>query len=261
MNQRTNTSTTIEKKKKMAEAKAPGAETDKSQELFVAFDIEKKGSSLGHHILQIGAAYTTGPNAFVTTVNFCFDDETVALEEDALTEGVYMEPWEERCKREFWDKQPGLYERIKKAAGLERQCETWTRFVKWLDNLERMSDKVVVLSDNPTYDLGAIDHELYQRFGRLGVRYTKGEIDEEGKQTGGKYRPVKDPSERIKGLPKGMRDAIKAQLDKECPHTHWAPDDARRILKQYFLVQAAIEKLAQPNLVVGLLASSNGTVH
>ena len=38
-----------------------------------------------------------------------------------------------------------------------------------------------------------------------------------------------------------MREAIAAKLDAEFPHTHWAEDDAKRILRHFFLVKQAIE--------------------
>lgn len=186
----------------------------KKKPLYVAFDIEKKGSSLAHEILQIGVAWSEGLDQPIKTESFCFVDTG---------------PWEQRCYDEFWIHHRLILDRIRDQA-IESK-EGWKAFKFLLDTFEANWADVRIVSDNPAYDLGHIDHNLMRTTGRLfGVRFT----------TAGGYRWVYDPSERIKGLPPGVRQRIKKRVNKECPHTHWAAEDAKSILMTHFFVQEAI---------------------
>lgn len=143
--------------------------------------------------------------------------------------------WEERCVREFWSKYPAILSRIKTAA--QPTADAWREFMKLLDSFEKSGKIITIISDNPAYDLTAIDYNLFIRDREFGVRYNK---------DGTGYRKVADPSERIKGVSDASRKKITDRLNKEFAHTHWAADDARHILATYFLVQDALRALHAP---------------
>src|ERR1700722_8073959 len=67
-------------------------------------------------------------------------------------------------------------------------------FCQYLNNLEHRfpENDIVVLSDNPSFDLGALDYGLQVKCNRLPIRYSR-----DGKT----YRCVEDPSARWEMLP------------------------------------------------------------
>lgn len=185
--------------------------------LYVAVDIESAGSSYDHAVLQIGVAWSFDGEKFETK-SFCSE------------EAFNLTGFETRCWEEFWTKNTKVLQRIQNEA-IEDEF-MWLSFVEFWNAFDSKSKTVKVVSDNPTFDLGRIDHAL-SKLKRLPLRYTQD----------GKYRSVDDPSEKIKGLPKSKREEIKAILEKTTPHTHWAPDDATHILKMNFLVDKYIKEV------------------
>lgn len=109
----------------------------------------------------------------------------------------------ERCKREFWDKQVGLYATFEDRA--EPTAAAYNSFVAWLNGLEAHYGNIVVLSDNPAYDLGSLDHQLERYCGRLPVRYT----------SLGEYRCVSDWSEQCARMGAGAYGSIMARAKAE----------------------------------------------
>lgn len=199
--------------------------------LSVAFDIESKGASLDHPVPQIGVAYGTCL-ADIKTASFCFDYSDY--------------PFEKRCLDEFWVNHQDIYKRIEKEA-IYRD-EQWKKFGAFIDELEVLSNNVEIVSDNPAFDIARIDYNTDLH----GVRNRFYEMSDGSKQRSsiplrytrdGKYRPVKDPSERIKGLPKAVQAEIQAAVKKAVKNPHWAEDDATGILTMHFLVRDAIAKV------------------
>ena len=187
------------------------ATESKSRTLYVAVDIEKKGAGFEHDVLQLGIAYGTHIGD-IKTIGFCFEEKG---------------PFEKRCEQEFWSKNKELLERIRKEPKV-----TWGEFRVWLLGLELRKLKVEFVSDNPAYDIAAVDYCLFtQAASRLPMRYT----------TDGQYRNISDPSEQMKGLSRAVQQLIITEAGKLAPHTHWAPDDAKHILVSFFLVKEAIE--------------------
>lgn len=200
----------------------------KKSVLYIAVDVEKKGASFDHPIIQIGVAWSLTcaswgpfPLAYGTDINsiktasFCFDYKD--------------KPFEKRCYDEFWIKYLDILKRIEGAAKPSK--EQWKNFDKWLVELESQAESIKIVSDNPGYDIEAIDYHLHEELGRFPIRY----------DSTGKYRSISDASEQIKGLPAMYRDQIKAKRDSMSNHSHWAEDDARSILVQYFLVKQTID--------------------
>lgn len=182
--------------------------------LYLAVDVEKKGASLDNPVIQLGVAY--GPNINnIKTASFCFDYKD--------------KPFEKRCYNEFWTKHLDVLKRIEQNAKPPR--EEWARFAKWLTALEDQAKSIEIISDNPGYDVEAIDYHLYEELGKSPMRY----------DSQGQYRSISDPSEQIEGLPSIYRTQIKAKTKSMSNHSHWAEDDAFAILVQYFLVHDTIQ--------------------
>lgn len=152
-----------------------------------------------------------------------------------------------RCYNEFWRKHPLVLDRINGAALPARQ--QWHAFYKYMSGLTHRNPDAIFLSDNPAADLMRIDLGLVQNvhgsnLDRYPVYYSVREYTwlETGRIVhDGERCKVMDPSERIKGLPKPVQKGIYKVLDESFPHTHWAPDDARRILAMHFLVRDQID--------------------
>lgn len=188
--------------------------TSESKTLYIAVDVEKKGASFDHPVIQLGVAYGTNI-ADISTLSFCFDYKD--------------KPFEKRCYDEFWIKQRDILKKIEKHA--KPPQEEWMRFNKWLTSIESKANAIKFISDNPAYDIEAIDYHLHEVLGRLPMRY----------DSIGKYRSISDASEQIKGLPIMYQKQIKDKRDSMSNHSHWAEDDAKSILVQYFLVKGTIE--------------------
>lgn len=144
-----------------------------SNQVCLAVDIESMGAVLGSHIIAIG---------------FCLGDADGNVIEK---KSFYITPppdatFEPRCKEQFWDKHPGLFESfLAKSidAGIAYQ-----EIGKYLSSLEKY-ERVTILSDNPAFDLAHLDVALKRYLGRIGIRYSDD-------STGNKYRWVADYSER-----------------------------------------------------------------
>jgi hypothetical protein len=199
-----------------SKAGASNKKRKRSDPFFVAFDVEKKGARFEHPVIQVGVAYGSCLND-IQTASFCFDYKDV--------------PFEKRCWDEFWSNWKDVLARIEKAA--EAPNVQWPKFGKFLDALEAEHDEIEIVSDNPAYDIEAIDHHLDKDLGRAGVRYTS---------TMG-YRYVNDCGDMGKGLPRAIREAIKAKTNSMARHTHWAEDDAMCILVKFLLTRHVISIL------------------
>jgi len=190
----------------------------KSQTIYLAIDVEKKGAKFEHPVIQIGVAWGTSLSS-MEKGSFCFDYKD--------------KPFEQRCFDEFWSKQDAVYKRI--CAEAVEPAEQWRTFKAFLDTLELSGDKVEIISDNPAYDVEAIDYHLNEELGRQGLRYSSGM----------KYRCVHDSSERVKGLPAHYAEAIEKKAQSLAKHTHWAADDAEYILVHFFLTKTVIDTLRE----------------
>ena len=195
------------------------------ERVYIAFDIESAGCEFENPILQIGVAYGTDAK-HLETKSWCFDHP----------DG----PFEERCAREFWSKFPDILERIRKEAKASGRTvdEQWADFAGFMSHMYQLcQDKLVIVSDNPAFDVSMIDQQLrLRKLKSSGIRYSP-------LPNPGTYLPVHDPTERIKGLGSAKEAAIRAEVEKQVKHTHWAEDDAQGILLLEFAVAESIRNL------------------
>ncbi len=193
----------------------------KSKKTYISFDIESAGANFENPILQVGVAWGSDSDN-IQTRSWCFDHP----------DG----PFEKRCVDEFWVHHKDILERIQKEAKASGRTvdEQWKNFATFMDDLYK-THKLVLVSDNPAYDISMIDYELRSRkLKSSGLRFSP-------YPKPNTYLPVHDPTERIKGLDNDKANVIREAVNKIAKHTHWAADDALNILLLEFAVQYTID--------------------
>jgi hypothetical protein len=158
--------------------------------------------------------------------------------------------WDARCVREFWEKNPELYEETKRITSDENTpspYEVTRQFLQWVDMETRhVRDKVYFISDNAPFDVGMLryfsDRDILYLFGDyremvdvssvyMGMsrrRVTRGLMDEDAKGLG--RRVVSD----MLGVP------FEPKIDVE--HDHHAVNDAIHMALHWAAVQRALPK-------------------
>src|SRR5687768_17292469 len=140
--------------------------------LYVAFDVEKKGSGPNYPVIQVGVAWGTCPSDMQSR-SFCFDYND--------------RDFEKRCYEEFWKKNMKVLQRIENESVEPKRG--WLEFVRLIDGFEAPDRKIVLLSDNPAYDISAIDHHIVveQKLRAFGLQNSR---------DGAIYRSINDPTEQ-----------------------------------------------------------------
>ena len=201
--------------------------------LFITVDIEKAGCELQHPILAIGFCLASFEDGMIEKKTFCLKPE----------------PWqtfEPRCKTEFWAHQEVLLKRIEaEALPAPLQIRNVERYLKEIE--ERFSSEypmLVLLSDNPEFDLGNINHNLYLYAGRRPMRYTSETFSY-------KYRWVEDPCSRLQAL--SFYEIYRDKINNLCVHDHWPENDAENIFWQQAVAEYAsmlfIENLNRKQII------------
>jgi len=211
--------------------------------LYLSVDIECEGKEHERGILAIGMVLGTGDGRVLATRAFCGRASPFGIDE--------------RTWKEFWIKYQHVLERI----ASEAVDDHIGAMYNWLVSLEKLfgpfgrSNKhnvdLHIVSDNPAYDIGRINLELYKR----GYRTSLAEMFKD-------YVPTDDPTEQIRGLTADRRAQVKTWI--KTPHTHWPVDDAMRTYEQRCGVEAVIKAMhAEEAAVAAVVAASlngNGAV-
>lgn len=189
--------------------------------VVLAIDIETSGSLLGHNgILSIGASLQNLDRKEIESffVNM------------QLVDG---RSFEESCRRDFWDKNPIILEFVSQQA--VHPTQGMKAFGAFIDNAQRTYPNLIVVSDNPSFDIAWIDYYLSVYGDRKPLRYNA--ID-------GKYDMIWDAasvqktwcSMKIPGADflsplKGHKEAL--GLEHTVPKDHNPLNDARNIAGFY----------------------------
>jgi len=197
---------------------------------YVAIDIEKAGKKIDDAILAIGLCVGSQTGQVIEKRLWCLE----------FPEGKGIE---EQCNQEFWMKYPELLKFIRENA--KPIVEVMTEFAKFIDDLESKYQKIVFVSDNPAFDIGAIDYYLHKYVGRCPMRYTKS----------AKYCCISDPSERLEMLVN--KKAIYEEIDKIAKHSHKPDDDAEYI----YHMQIAADKYKQLNCLDWFVVQTKDVIH
>ena len=204
--------------------------TETDPEYVLSIDIEKGGDSpVFHPILAIGVCFGSRARSPGRGVSWVVKKQTWCLDPFP---GQTME---DRCVREFWSENAPLLERIKKSAAGQDPILQLKSFSDWLSSLSTTlaGARIVILSDNPSYDIGHLDHALCSRGLRALPLRLLGD---------GRYRSIGDPTEMIEG--QGSRDLIQARVNERVAHDHWPENDAEHIFWQYVYACQVRDQLA-----------------
>jgi hypothetical protein len=129
-----------------------------------------------------------------------------------------------RCKTEFWDKQPGLWEKLRKNVdpdALRKFVDVW--------DAQEMKD---IASDNPAFDIGILDHAIREaNLREFPLRYTRE----------GKYRSITDAGESLWTL--GLKDIVDDRIEKWAPHDHNPENDAEAIYWKHIVADLLRKKI------------------
>jgi len=181
--------------------------------VYLSVDLESGGSHFDNDDVAVG--FFVGEPCDITD-----DGEPREIERRRFVLPYKVSTFEERCKKEFWDKNPILLENLGPSP-YNTKDEAWKDIARYLDDLHERY-YVTILSDNPAFDIGRIDHNLYWYAGRLPMRYTPK----------GDYRPVSDPSEQLKMCPYWFQKEFKRRFKHL--HSHFPEEDAEYIYTLQF---------------------------
>ena len=218
--------------------------TEIKQDCYIAVDIEKDSCTLDGAIVAVGFAVKTGGlldgdihSSFiksfyikVTGQGTC--DCTREFEAAKLQE-------QKRCKEEFWDKHPGLFELYTQSEQSVEPQKAACEIAKFVNELYSKYNVKRWFSDNPAFDLGHLDHWLWQYSARpYPLRHSPQ----------GKYVSVQDPSEQYRGLlnheKKAVDEMSKVSADGDFK-PHEPSYDAECILRQAMAIKRVLNMRAE----------------
>lgn len=196
---------------------------------YLAIDIEKAGDRFCDPILMIGCCLGDNKGKIIESKAFC--GPVPAKEE-----------FDKRCWDEFWVKNLNILERIREtgiAEGVKTKEQMIDNFMTYYYDLDTRfgpftrsgNKRLIVLSDNPAFDISSIDQALIQQGNyTYPLRYMKT----------GQYCRVEDPSERSGGFPSKKSKQIMDKVRVMTPHDHWAENDAIGIYQWMMAVIANV---------------------
>ncbi len=139
----------------MTEDQESKTETDK---VYMGLDVETTGQYLSHNaMVALGAVAMDAEGAMLHTFKVC----------------LAVPPhkgWEQRCVDEFWSKQADLKAAIERDA-IAPEC-AMRGFARWLNLMDLLyGDRLVLLTDNPSFDVAWINLYLADHTDRPSLYY------------------------------------------------------------------------------------------
>ncbi len=187
---------------------------DPAHVVLIGIDIETLGRAMVKHpLVAIGVCLATLDKGVIEKRTWCMQPE------------AHQEP-EKRCMDEFWSKHADVLERIQKHA--KPLGEQMLDFNAWLLSVEKRFPasegyRIVVLSDNPSFDVGHIDYWLETKCGAPPLHYSR---------DGTRYNSIVNPDDML-----SMAEFDKQRIGNHLAiATHWPEDDAEYIVVQMFIV-------------------------
>jgi hypothetical protein len=211
---------------------ATAAASDKDaeiKELKLTVDIESGSPSINEAPVAIGMVLANGlTNKVIEEKLFT---RYVPLNCKKLPPGFSKKCWTEfwlnsKGRKDFENNYANLLGWNEKAGTIRDMGKELVDYVNGIE-VRFPNAKVIIGSDNPSYDLPAIDNLMYRIGKRLPLRYTTEED----------YRSVDDPTEQMTLLTKAVRDKIRSLAEEAAPHTHDPVSDARHILQLWIEVE------------------------
>lgn len=209
-----------------------------------ALDIEKAGpKNLSHPIVAVG--HSTAKGSTIIDRGLIKLQVTWPTIDPTTGKVTDYGDFEKQCWDEFWSNPakmpPALMEELKTNA--VPQAEGFKQFAALLDKLEqdypKSKYKIKFISNNPSYDVAAVDVMLELYCKRNPMRYN----------SDGKYRGLSDSYDMLSILPanlkKKFRDEAAAQAQSTAVHDHNPQNDAETILVDYLAAKLAKKFLAE----------------
>jgi len=231
----------------------PAAAADQVKELYLTVDIERWGKQFYHGVGAIGACFGDAGGNIIEQKAFC---SKVPPKDD----------FEKRTWDEFWSKHPDVLARIDAAA----VPNALGAFKEWVLDIEkkhgpfgrkhRGNVKLKLISDNPAYDIGNINLELFKT--EVADLLLAIEVDEKldldflhrQMKTLGQgcalaelfddYVATDDPSEQIRHMTPLQKQLVAEHVT--APHDHWPVNDATQIYQQ----RVGVKRVADATTVI-----------
>jgi hypothetical protein len=84
------------------------------------------------------------------------------------------EQYEERCKKEFWDKVDKSGIKRKRYEESQDSYLLWKHFYEWIEENTKHLKSFIIVSDNPTYDCGTASYNFDRYFHGKSMHYVGG---------------------------------------------------------------------------------------
>ncbi len=206
---------------------------NKAGHYVLAFDIEASGSSLTQNgIVSVGSSLQDENSNELKSFQV-----NLALPENRS--------YEESCLKNFWLKNLEAYEFVSKNALPPK--EAMTQFYNYLESIEKEYPELIIISDNPTFDIAWLNLYLAEYTDRLPLNYSAKK----------EYRMIWDSSAVQKTLLSIKTGDFtskhghikKLGFESKWVHNHNPLNDARRIADFYNQAMKELKKIA--NLKTG----------
>jgi hypothetical protein len=221
--------------------------TTQKHRYVLAFDIERTGAFDTNHTIAIGASVVDENFKELDTFLYtCYDPDAVSFED--------------RCKREFWDKHPELLEKLRNEhytvpfrvhqRKMTEQFQVFRR--KWERKAEEAKADYYLVSDNAIFDGGYINQLIMRHTEDMPMPYSA--------RLPHKYDALHDVHQQQVGLMRmldpaynsffGMDEQIKKAFSPPEPikqHDHMPNNDAYTIAHSFQVLLKARQDLLNYN--------------
>jgi hypothetical protein len=142
-----------------------------------------------------------------------------------------------KCWKNFWLNDPKNMENLKawnqRAGTVQEMGEAMTKWINAIETDYPLST-VKIVSDNPAFDIAAIDNVLFRTTGRIPMRYTTKEV----------YRSIDDPTEQMACLALPICKSISNAANQFSHHNHDPLSDAANIYSLWVNLQSFRDRCA-----------------
>jgi hypothetical protein len=203
---------------------------EKKDKVLFAVDIEGSGSSFG----QNG----------IVAIGWCVGDlHGRVLEKKRVSLKLHRRTFEPRCLTEYWSKPAQAAQLAVFQSEALEPAAAMKIFIDAVDSFESRYD-LVILTDNPSYDIAWLNYYLDHYLGRSPLNYMKDQTTYRGVRDVFQfafYRKMKQAEAGGQGKWFFDMEKYKAGLDKLKEanlHDHWPENDAEYIFRKTILLDS-----------------------
>ena len=189
--------------------------------IYLAIDLEVFGPRICDEVVAVGVCLGDHVGNVIEKKTWCVKTDTA------------IHP----AAKPFWDHNKNVLDGIRKHA--QNVEDVWPAIATWLDKKREEYSDLIIVSDNPGFDIYRFNVAIERFADRPGIQYTK-DCD---------YCFTVDPSERLAALPIVVREDIANTVDRIANVTHWPEDDAYHHYVLCVLVQRSIDEMDRSQLM------------